>query len=409
MTNKNDDNDLKKHGKVSFEVSSLTSSNDKEKELKKPRNVSFEVSALMSDSNNTESDDDFFDRFIDKGPKEHLYDESLDDFYKNQDTYKGINEKVNEQVVAERIKENTIKKSTKSYGINLDKKTSPGVDSRMYGYKSPTKYSFNKNVGDNILKKICEDKLKHIEEKKRVVFESKILELIPRLPHTRGFIESIQKKINNGQNALIAECKKASPSKGIIRTNYEPGIIAKSYQSAGAACISVLTDKPYFQGSGNDLRIVKKSCEIPVIRKDFILDPYQVIESRALGADCILLIMCILENSQAHELEDAAIKQEMDVLIEIHDEHDLERALTLKSKMIGINNRDLKTLKVDLATTERLAPKIPKDRIVICESGIKNHDDILRMNKSGVYGFLVGETLMSQEDIEAATRELLNI
>lgn len=265
-------------------------------------------------------------------------------------------------------------------------------------------------VEGNVLEKICASKRDHIKRQQAIIVEGKLREKISGMPPTRGFIAAINKKISAGKNALIAEVKKASPSKGVIRENFDPAAIAGAYEKGGATCVSVLTDRPYFQGRDEYINIVRRECKLPILRKDFMLDPYQVVEARALGADCILLIMAALSDDIAMELENEAVALGMDVLIEVHDEKELERALKLKSMMIGINNRNLKTMKVDLAVTEKLAPLIPSPRTVVCESGIYTHEDIIRMNENArTRAFLVGETLMKQEDIEAATRKLLNI
>ncbi|MEM7021285.1 MAG: indole-3-glycerol phosphate synthase TrpC [Pseudomonadota bacterium] len=259
---------------------------------------------------------------------------------------------------------------------------------------------------DSILDEICASRRVAIDQRKAVAPLDSLIKQIPQTP-CRGFEKSIRSTISQGGFALIAELKKASPSKGLIRPVFEPAKLASAYAKGGATCLSVLTEEQYFQGSDRYLSEARSAVPLPCLRKDFMLDPYQVYEARVIGADCILLIMAALENSQADELLGVANELGLDTLVEVHDEQELERALRLDARLIGVNNRNLKTLTVDLATTERLAPLIPKDRLLVAESGLYEHRDLERLAAVGARCFLVGESLMRQADVTEATARLL--
>ncbi len=257
------------------------------------------------------------------------------------------------------------------------------------------------NSTPDILKKIINRKLEEIEEHRALVSLADIKQKVERARLARplrSFVYALQRKIQAGQPAVIAEIKKASPSKGVMRENFVPADIAISYEKGGAACLSVLTDVDFFQGSDAYLQQAREVCALPVLRKEFIIDPYQVYEARSMGADCILLIVACLTDEQLNELCALAIKLEMDVLVEVHDEEELKRALPLDLPMIGINNRNLRTFETSLQTTIDLLKLIPDDCIVVTESGIHNQEDVALMQQHNVNAFLVGEAFMRADE-----------
>ena len=257
------------------------------------------------------------------------------------------------------------------------------------------------------LAQICAETLIEVERRRIQTPMSTLAGRLDRKHPTRGFGSKLKHSVVNGSYGLIAEIKRASPSAGVIRPDFDPAALAIAYASAGATCLSVLTDEPYFQGSPEHLKQARAAVDLPALRKDFMLDPWQIYESRLMGADCILLIMAALTDDQAIELEGLARDLDLDVLVEVHDRAELERALGLQTPLIGINNRNLKTLRTDIETTVELAPHVSPGRILVTESGIRGHADLKRLAAVGAHCLLVGESLLRQPGLEAATRALL--
>ncbi len=261
----------------------------------------------------------------------------------------------------------------------------------------------------DILKKILDKKAEEVASRKQLRTIADLEDIAADVEKPRGFCRALQDKVLARKPAIIAEIKKASPSKGVIREDFQPVTIGQDYAMNGATCLSVLTDKEFFQGSEVYLQMVRERCPLPVLRKDFMIDPYQIYEARALGADCILLIVAALEDSQMHELSDTATKLGMDVLVEVHDAAEMERALKLDTRLIGVNNRNLRTFETSLQTTLDLKAQVPKDRIIITESGIHTHADVQLMLDNDIYAFLIGEAFMRAESPGQKMRELFGL
>ncbi|MEE8343293.1 MAG: indole-3-glycerol phosphate synthase TrpC [Gammaproteobacteria bacterium] len=262
------------------------------------------------------------------------------------------------------------------------------------------------NDTPDILKKILARKVEEVAERSGRISMRELGRQVKSAGRPRGFMRAMQQRIVDGDAAVIAEIKKASPSKGVLREDFDPVAIAKSYEQGGATCLSVLTDEDYFQGADAYLEQVRNACSLPAMRKDFTIDPYQVYEARVIGADCILLIVAALGDAMLRELWELATYLDMDVLVEVHDDRELERALELGAPMIGINNRNLRTFDTTLVTTIDLLKMIPADSLIVTESGINTCQDVATMRQQGVNAFLVGETFMKAEDPGRKLREL---
>ena len=259
----------------------------------------------------------------------------------------------------------------------------------------------------DVLREICARKRQWIEARKQELPLEDMKARAEDLPTPRGFQNALAKKHAEGEKALIAEIKKTSPSKGLIRPDFHPADLAEAYEKGGATCLSVLTDAPYFQGDDTYIGMAREAADLPVLRKDFTLDPYQVFEARTLGADCILIILSCLEDAQAQALHDLALELGMDALVEVHDSEEMDRANALSPKLLGINNRNLQTLEINLSVFEALAPLAHGDSLLVAESGLYRPEDLDRMAAAGAQAYLIGESLMQQDDVTQATRTIL--
>ncbi len=259
----------------------------------------------------------------------------------------------------------------------------------------------------DVLSRICDDTRALVTRRKAERPLAEVESAAKAASPVRGFADRLAAAVEAGGYGLIAEIKKASPSQGLIRRHFDPAALARAYRSGGAACLSVLTDEKYFQGKDAYIGMAREASDLPALRKDFMVDPYQVPEARAIGADCILIIMAAVDDALARDMAQTAAEYGMDCLVEVHDGPELDRALALDCRLIGINNRNLKTLKTDLATTEALAGQVPPDRLLVCESGIESPEHLTRMARVGAHCFLVGTSLMMRDDVAAATRALL--